>query len=144
MFQVLFRHNEKTNSDKIFHMCQALTEHPETRLYTCTHRGVGQCYLRPVSGCTMGCWVTALVFTTCLGLLTFVLDLANSSLMVWGRSGSNRTPCCNKTSQSHQSQSQRNGWMEHQLSVLSSESADVVKVTLSTFDIQFSLNFFNL
>ena len=34
-----------------------------------------------------------------LGLLTLVLDLANSSRMVCGRSGSNLTPCCNKTSQ---------------------------------------------
>ena len=57
------------------------------------------CYLRPVRGCTMGCCVTALVFTICLGLLTLVLDLANSNLMVCGRSGSNLTPCCNKTSQ---------------------------------------------
>merc|ERR1719412_1542080 len=47
----------------------------------------------PVRGCTMGCCVTALVFTICLGLLTLVLDLANSSLMVCGRSGSNLTPC---------------------------------------------------
>ena len=31
---------------------------------------------------------------TCLGLLTLVLLLANSSLMVCGRSGSKRTPCC--------------------------------------------------
>ena len=34
----------------------------------------------------MGCCVTALVFTICLGLLTLVLDLANSSRMVCGRS----------------------------------------------------------
>ena len=61
------------------------------------------CYLRPVRGCTMGCCVTALVFTICLGLLTLVLDLANSNLMVCGRSGSNLTPCCNKTSQTRTS-----------------------------------------
>jgi hypothetical protein len=32
----------------------------------------------------------------CLGLLTFVLLLANSRRMVWGMSGSNLTPCCKK------------------------------------------------
>jgi len=40
--------------------------------------------------------VTACGAIICLGLLTFVLDLANSSRMVWGRSGSNLTPCCKK------------------------------------------------
>mgnify|MGYP007002796627 CR=1 FL=1 len=30
----------------------------------------------------------------CLGLFTLVLLLANSSLMVCGRSGSKRIPCC--------------------------------------------------
>jgi len=48
----------------------------------------------PVRGCTSGGCVTACGAIICLGLLTFVLDLANSSLMVWGRSGSNLTPCC--------------------------------------------------
>jgi hypothetical protein len=32
----------------------------------------------------------------CLGLLTFVLLLANSRRIVWGISGSNLTPCCKK------------------------------------------------
>jgi len=48
----------------------------------------------PVSGCTSGGCISACGATICLGLLTFVLDLANSNRMVWGRSGSNRTPCC--------------------------------------------------
>jgi hypothetical protein len=56
---------------------------------------------RPVSGCTRGgcdMEVTGLTRADCaLGLLTFVLDLANSKRIVWGRSGSNLTPCCNKT-----------------------------------------------
>ena len=73
-------------------------------------------YLRPVSGCTSGCCACAATaaamaaaeadeaeltagprawFCCCLGLLTLVLLLANSSRIVWGRSGSNRTPCCN-------------------------------------------------
>ena len=61
--------------------------------------GLVWCYLRPVSGCTKGGCDTEDGGTpgTCLGLLTFVLDLANSSRMVWGRSGSNRTPCCKWT-----------------------------------------------
>ena len=64
-------------------------------------------YLRPVSGCTRGeCCDTAAAAAAaaaaedgdgCLGLLTLVLLLANSSLMVWGKSGSKRTPCCNLT-----------------------------------------------
>ena len=65
-------------------------------------------YLRPVSGCTRGEWAcdTAAAAAAaaaaedgdgCLGLLTLVLLLANSSLMVWGKSGSKRTPCCNLT-----------------------------------------------
>ena len=41
-----------------------------------------------VTGLTRADWV--------LGLLTFVLDLANSKRIVWGRSGSNLTPCCKK------------------------------------------------
>ena len=63
-------------------------------------------YLRPVSGCTSGEWAceTAAAAAAaaaedgdgCLGLLTLVLLLANSSLMVWGKSGSKRTPCCKK------------------------------------------------
>ena len=40
--------------------------------------------------------MTACGAIICLGLLTFVLDLANSRRMVWGRSGSNLTPCCKK------------------------------------------------
>lgn len=74
-------------------------------------------YLRPVSGCTSGCCETAAAADIaaaaaaeealaiefrlfcccccCLGLLTLVLLFANSSRIVWGRSGSNRTPCCN-------------------------------------------------
>ena len=55
------------------------------------------CYLRPVRGCTSGGCDRAGGATICLGLLTFVLDLANSNRMVCGRSGSNRTPCCKKT-----------------------------------------------
>ena len=59
-------------------------------------------YLRPVSGCTSGAWETAAAAAAaaaedgegCLGLLTLVLLLANSNLMVWGKSGSKRTPCC--------------------------------------------------
>lgn len=59
-------------------------------------------YLRPVSGCTSGACDTAAAAAAaaaedgdgCLGLLTLVLLLANSSLMVCGKSGSNRTPCC--------------------------------------------------
>ena len=62
---------------------------------------VARCYLRPVRGCTSGGWVThedtGGPSAAVLGLLTFVLDLANSRRMVWGRSGSNLTPCCNKT-----------------------------------------------
>ncbi len=61
------------------------------------------CYLRPVRGCTRGAWVTAAAAAAaaaedgvgCFGLLTLVLLFANSSLIVWGRSGSKRTPCCN-------------------------------------------------
>ena len=56
-----------------------------------THRG---CYLRPVSGCTSGGWVTACGARICLGVETLVFDLANSRRIVWGRSGSNLTPCC--------------------------------------------------
>jgi len=48
----------------------------------------------PVRGCTSGGCDRAGGATICLGLLTFVLDLANSNRMVCGRSGSNRTPCC--------------------------------------------------
>lgn len=57
----------------------------------------GRCvwYLRPVSGCiNAGCAAGAAVATAGFGLLTFVLLLANSSRMVCGMSGSNRTPCC--------------------------------------------------
>ena len=65
-------------------------------------------YLRPVSGCTRGEWACDMEAAAaaaaaaedgdgCLGLLTLVLLLANSSLMVWGKSGSKRTPCCNFT-----------------------------------------------
>ena len=59
------------------------------------------CYLRPVRGCTSGGCDRAGGATICLGLLTFVLDLANSNRMVCGRSGSNRTPCCKKTGVRH-------------------------------------------
>ena len=59
------------------------------------------CYLRPVRGCTSGGCDRAGGATICLGLLTLVLDLANSNRMVWGRSGSNRTPCCKKTGVRH-------------------------------------------
>lgn len=52
-------------------------------------------YLRPVSGCiNAGCAVAVAVLGCGLGLLTFVLLLANSKRMVWGMSGSKRTPCC--------------------------------------------------
>jgi len=51
----------------------------------------------PVSGCTRGgCDMEVTGLTRAdwvLGLLTFVLDLANSKRIVWGRSGSNLTPC---------------------------------------------------
>ena len=53
--------------------------------------------LRPVRGCTSWGWVMDVAIVAgiiCFGLLTFVLLLANSNRMVWGRSGSNRTPCC--------------------------------------------------
>ena len=56
-------------------------------------------YLRPVRGCTRGGWVivpASVAGLCCLGLLTFVLLFANSSLIVWGRSGSNLTPCCKR------------------------------------------------
>lgn len=62
---------------------------------------LSRCYLRPVSGCTSGGCVRAGGATICLGLLTFVLDFANSNRMVWGRSGSNLTPCCKKTGVRH-------------------------------------------
>jgi hypothetical protein len=55
-----------------------------------------QMYLRPVRGCTSGGCVIVPAMVAglcCLGLLTLVLLLANSSLIVWGRSGSNLTPC---------------------------------------------------
>ena len=65
-------------------------------LASCGSWTVSWCYLRPVRGCTSGGCVTACGAIICLGLLTFVLDLANSSRMVWGRSGSNLTPCCKK------------------------------------------------
>ena len=52
-------------------------------------------YSRPVRGCSnVGCGAAAggeLLFC-CLGLLTLVLLLANSSRIVCGMSGSNRTP----------------------------------------------------
>lgn len=58
-------------------------------------RGVLQQYLRPVRGCiNAGCAAGAAVATAGLGLLTFVLLLANSNRIVCGMSGSNRTPCC--------------------------------------------------
>lgn len=50
-------------------------------------------HLRPVSGwMIVGC-VAAGCGDCCLGLVTFVLLLANSSLRVCGRSGSNLMPC---------------------------------------------------
>ena len=48
-------------------------------------------------GCTSCGWVMDVAIVAgiiCFGLLTLVLLLANSNRMVWGRSGSNRTPCC--------------------------------------------------
>jgi hypothetical protein len=49
-------------------------------------------HLRPVRGCMkVGC-VAAGWGDCCLGLVTFVLLLANSSLRVCGKSGSNLTP----------------------------------------------------
>ena len=61
-------------------------------------------YLRPASGCTSWACETAAAAAAaetedgdgCFGLLTLVLLLANSSLMVWGKSGSKRTPCCKR------------------------------------------------
>lgn len=48
-----------------------------------------------MSGCiNAGCAAGAAVATAGFGLLTFVLLLANSSRIVCGMSGSNRTPCC--------------------------------------------------
>ena len=61
-----------------------------------------QWYLRPVRGCTSGGCVSVPAMVAglcCLGLLTLVLLLANSSLIVWGRSGSNLTPCCKRENQ---------------------------------------------
>ena len=55
-------------------------------------------------GCTSGGWVIAPAMVAglcCLGLLTLVLLFANSSLIVWGRSGSNRTPCCKRENQTN-------------------------------------------
>lgn len=53
-------------------------------------------YLRPVSGCiNAGCAAVVAVLGCGFGLLTFVLLLANSKRIVWGMSGSKRTPCCN-------------------------------------------------
>lgn len=65
----------------------------------CARMGSGEwntCYLRPVSGCIRPWCVLGVTFALagCFGLLTFVLLLANSSRMVCGMSGSNRTPCC--------------------------------------------------
>jgi len=56
----------------------------------------GGVYLRPVSGCIRPWCVLGVTFALagCFGLLTLVLLLANSSRMVCGMSGSNRTPCC--------------------------------------------------
>lgn len=52
-------------------------------------------YLRPVSGCiNAGCVAVVAALGCGLGLLTFVLLLANSKRIVWGISGSKRTPCC--------------------------------------------------
>ena len=63
-----------------------------------------------MSGCTSGGCVRAGGATICLGLLTFVLDFANSNRMVWGRSGSNRTPCCKKTGVRHGCWCSTHGW----------------------------------
>lgn len=53
-------------------------------------------YLRPVSGCiNAGCAAVVAVLGCGFGLLTFVLLFANSKRIVWGISGSKRTPCCN-------------------------------------------------
>lgn len=51
-------------------------------------------YLRWVRGCMRVWWAGATVALGCFGLLTLVLLLANSRRIVWGKSGSNRTPCC--------------------------------------------------
>lgn len=52
-------------------------------------------YLRPVSGCiNAGCAAVVAVLGCGFGLLTFVLLFANSKRIVWGISGSKRTPCC--------------------------------------------------
>ena len=63
-----------------------------------------------MSGCTSGGCVRAGGATICLGLLTFVLDFANSNRMVWGRSGSNLTPCCKKTGVRHGCWCSTHGW----------------------------------
>lgn len=66
----------------------------------------GGVYLRPVSGCIRPWCVLGVTFALagCFGLLTLVLLLANSSRMVCGMSGSNRTPCCrNRTHNSEYS-----------------------------------------
>jgi hypothetical protein len=67
----------------------------------------------PVRGCTSGACDTAAAAAAaatedgdgCFGLLTLVLLLANSSLMVWGKSGSKRTPCCKIVGYSRESSS---------------------------------------
>lgn len=62
--------------------------------YLVNYKESSAVYLRPVRGCIkVGCVLAALA-GCCLGLLTLVLLLANSSLMVCGMSGSNLTPCC--------------------------------------------------
>jgi hypothetical protein len=53
-------------------------------------------YLRPaVSGCINAGCAAAVAWGCGFGLLTFVLLFANSKRIVWGISGSKRTPCCN-------------------------------------------------
>ena len=54
---------------------------------------LGFMYLRVPNG-RKAAWGAVLLLLLVLGLVTLVLLFANSSLRVWGRSGSNRTPCC--------------------------------------------------
>ena len=50
--------------------------------------------------------VVAATGDTCLGLLTLVLLFANSSRMVWGKSGSKRTPCCKRPDRERETREQ--------------------------------------
>jgi hypothetical protein len=82
------------------------------RLSTCLNKGkhCDWLYLRPASGCIRDGWVVAAV-ACCLGLLTFVLLLANSRRIVWGMSGSNLTPCCKKIEKRGEGKERKNWYL---------------------------------